>query len=113
VTFQPVRSFQTLKTHRHLGVSRDTPKVAVTCQRVRGSQGLKGHRHPDATRAGAGAREPGHSTYGAVLPPSSIWGMPSLRWSQDRIRAASRRTTTRFLAMNSTNGFISSVYSPL
>src|SRR5207342_2992014 len=71
--------------------------------------------HPSPRRLGelAIALVRGHSTKSAVLPPSSIAGIPNLRWSHDRTRSTSRRTTTRFLAMNSTNGFISSEYSPL
>jgi hypothetical protein len=57
--------------------------------------------------------EEDHSRNAAVEPPSSMAGIPSLRWSQDRTLSTSRRTATRFLAMNSTNGFISSEYSPL
>ena len=67
----------------------------------------QGERRPRDLRPG------GHQPWGAVVPPSGIASMPSLRWSQERIRCGSRRTTTRLWAMNSTNGLISSEYGPL
>ena len=50
---------------------------------------------PVATSSDA-AQACGPVTEAAVEPPSSMAGRPSLRWSQDRVRATSRRTTTRF-----------------
>lgn len=45
----------------------------------------------------------------AVLPPSGMAGRPSLRWSQERIRVGSTRTTMRLCIMDSTRGRACSV----
>src|SRR5215472_5103850 len=48
----------------------------------------------------------------AVDPATGISGRPSLRWSHERTRSGSTRTTTRLFIICSTNGRISAVYGP-
>ena len=49
----------------------------------------------------------------SVVPPRAWGGMPSLRWSQVRMRSALTFTATRLFSMNSTRGLTSSEYGPL
>ncbi len=72
----------------------------------------RGRGRPPAARVAAGLR-PGAAPRRGRAADRSIAGRPSLRWSQLRTRSASRRTTTRFLAITSTKGRISSVKGAL
>lgn len=53
-----------------------------------------------------------YSAAGAVLPLIGTGGMPSFRWSQERTRPGTTRTTTRLFIIASTIGRWSSEYGP-
>ena len=83
-------------------VPRDDDRPDRGARRVRGPSGRRADRGQVI-----GSRK------AAVLPPSGVVGIPSLRWSHVRTRVALIFTATRLFSIISTRGLTSSEYGPL